>query len=297
MQVCNNWLQKRIDDHGIQSDYNCTSGLQNPERKNTTLGIASVWWNWATRRTTAMTKWPSRPRAPSTSRTWNSTRELMHAWSHVRIVVRFWSSWFAHHIVAQVVRLSYHPCMQGAFLFDFELSIPSNFLFLFIFNLLQFLLHFSHNLEGSSNTAYMAKKGDGLNWRILPPHRLWAQKLRPHGDLCRVLHRFPGPATVFRATVSRNPLCTLAKEMGSTDESFSNTGYEPKDYFLTVTYVEFNQESMTSNGSPRTWITMMPQSVRCSLTHTEYKFITPSEKACLSVSRRRPWPAERSNPL
>ena len=37
----------------------------------------------------------------------------------------------------------------------------------------------------------------------------------------------------------------FAKEMGSTDESFSNTGYEPKDYFLTETYVEFNQESMT----------------------------------------------------
>ena len=33
--------------------------------------------------------------------------------------------------------------------------------------------------------------------------------------------------------------------MGSTDESFSHTGYETKDYFLTETYVEFNQESMT----------------------------------------------------
>ena len=33
--------------------------------------------------------------------------------------------------------------------------------------------------------------------------------------------------------------------MVSTDESFSNTGYEPKDYFLQETYVEFNQESMT----------------------------------------------------
>ena len=37
----------------------------------------------------------------------------------------------------------------------------------------------------------------------------------------------------------------FAKEMGSADESFSHTGYEPKDYFLTETYVEFNQESMT----------------------------------------------------
>ena len=33
--------------------------------------------------------------------------------------------------------------------------------------------------------------------------------------------------------------------MGSTDESFSNTGYEPKDYFVTETYVESVTESMT----------------------------------------------------
>ena len=38
--------------------------------------------------------------------------------------------------------------------------------------------------------------------------------------------------------------------MGSTDESFSNTGYEPKDYFLTDTNVEFNQESMTEQRFP-----------------------------------------------
>ena len=42
----------------------------------------------------------------------------------------------------------------------------------------------------------------------------------------------------------------FAKEMVSTDESFSNTGYEPKDYFLTETYVEFNQESMTEQRFP-----------------------------------------------
>ena len=47
-----------------------------------------------------------------------------------------------------------------------------------------------------------------------------------------------------------NPLCTLAKEMESTDMSLSNTGYEPKDYFLTETYVEFNQESMTEQRFP-----------------------------------------------
>ena len=38
--------------------------------------------------------------------------------------------------------------------------------------------------------------------------------------------------------------------MGSTDKSFSLTGYEPKDCFLTETYVEFNQESMTEQRFP-----------------------------------------------
>ena len=32
---------------------------------------------------------------------------------------------------------------------------------------------------------------------------------------------------------------------------------------------------------------MTPRSRRCFITHTEYRSITPSEKACLSVSRRR----------
>ena len=38
--------------------------------------------------------------------------------------------------------------------------------------------------------------------------------------------------------------------MGSTEESFSNTGYEPKDYFVTETYVESLTESMTEQRFP-----------------------------------------------
>ena len=41
--------------------------------------------------------------------------------------------------------------------------------------------------------------------------------------------------------------------MGSTDESFSNTGHEPKDYFLTETYVESLAESMTEPQFPEQW--------------------------------------------
>ena len=45
--------------------------------------------------------------------------------------------------------------------------------------------------------------------------------------------------------LSSKSLVHFAKEMGSTDESFSNTGYEPKDCFHTETFVEFNQEPVT----------------------------------------------------
>ena len=94
----------------------------------------------------------------------------------------------------------------------------------------------------------------------------------------------------------------IAKEVGSTDESSSNTGYEPEDYFLAETYVEFNQESMTEQRfAEQRFLEGVDyddaQSVRCSLTHTENKSITPSEKACLLVSRRLQCPIERGNPL
>ena len=42
-KVCNNLATDEIDDHRIQSDYKCISGLQNPKGKNSTLGIASAW--------------------------------------------------------------------------------------------------------------------------------------------------------------------------------------------------------------------------------------------------------------
>ena len=40
VKVCKNLVTDEIDDHKIQSDYKCTIGLQHPEGKNSTLGIA-----------------------------------------------------------------------------------------------------------------------------------------------------------------------------------------------------------------------------------------------------------------
>ena len=99
---------------------------------------------------------------------------------------------------------------------------------------------------------------------------------------------------------SSNTAYFALKEMDSTDDSYLLRGYEPKSYDLMESYVEFNQSLWPSNGSPsngssKMWITMTPRSKRCFITHTEYMFITPSEKACLSVSRPRP--SERGDPL
>ena len=43
VQVCNNLVTDEIDDHRIQSDYKCIIGLQYPEGKNSTHGIAYAW--------------------------------------------------------------------------------------------------------------------------------------------------------------------------------------------------------------------------------------------------------------
>ena len=42
-EVCNNWLQIRIDDRRTQSDYKYKSELQSPEGKKSVLGITSAW--------------------------------------------------------------------------------------------------------------------------------------------------------------------------------------------------------------------------------------------------------------
>ena len=51
-----------------------------------------------------------------------------------------------------------------------------------------------------------------------------------------------------------------------------------------------------SKGSSRTWITMTPRSRRYYITDTEYMSSTPSEKGCLSDSRRRPRPKRTVRP-
>ena len=94
----------------------------------------------------------------------------------------------------------------------------------------------------------------------------------------------------------------FAKEMGSADESFSLTGCEPKDYFLTETYAEFDQESMTEQRcSEQRFLEdadyddaaigeMLFNAYREQVYHSQ-------REDCRLVCRRRPCPIERGNPL
>ena len=50
--------------------------------------------------------------------------------------------------------------------------------------------------------------------------------------------------------IRSNTVYSANKEMGSTDESCSHTGYEPKDYYLMETYVESLTESLTQQQFP-----------------------------------------------
>ena len=50
--------------------------------------------------------------------------------------------------------------------------------------------------------------------------------------------------------ISSNTMYSANKEMGSTDESYSHTGYEPEDQYLMEFYVESLTESLTQQQFP-----------------------------------------------
>ena len=202
-KVCNNWLQERIDDHRIQSDYKYKSELQNPEGKTSVLGITSAWWHRARHQwqrdhqgycvcvvkpsTTPMTTWPPRPRTPSTQRTWTLTRECA--------VLLFVSQ-------VRVVMIHTLHCMaQGCC-----------------------ACHLIHACdERFSRACALRRKGYGLFWRLLLPHRLWAQRLRPQGDLRQVLHRVPDPPAVLQARVHRGRWVRWHRTRGYASRSTPST--------------------------------------------------------------------------
>ena len=165
-KVCNNWLQMKIDDHRMQSDYKCKSGLQHPEGKTLHLVLLL---RGDDARQHVRHQWQRDHQDPE--------HHLHSAHEHWR--VKWICAQFPSLSCSVFVTLDCTPhrgssftCARHlmvitwwAYLFDLESSIPFYVLiFSFILDLLHFLLHFFHYLEGRRNPAYFAwKEMDSLD--------------------------------------------------------------------------------------------------------------------------------------
>ena len=89
--------------------------------------------------------------------------------------------------------------------------------------------------------------------------------------------------------------------MGSTDESFSNTGYEPKDYFHTETSVESLTESMTEQRFPEQRfledVDYDDAAIGEMLFNAYREQVYRSQRECLSVRQSSTSVSDRGNPL
>ena len=91
--------------------------------------------------------------------------------------------------------------------------------------------------------------------------------------------------------------------MDSLDDSYLLTGYEPTDYFLTETYVVSFTESMTEQRFPEQRFLEDVDYDDAAIgemlfnAYREQVYHSQREGACLLVSRRRPCPIDRGNPL
>ena len=101
----------------------------------------------------------------------------------------------AHHIVAK-----FHLCASSHAHYNMSVSLRLWALHFFYFLIVLIHLQSLPLLRAllpqpreQQQHFVLRLKGDGVPWRLLPPRRLGAQELRPHGDLCRVLCRVPWP--------------------------------------------------------------------------------------------------------
>ena len=195
---CNNWLQIRIDDHRIQSDYKYKKWTTKCRRTE-----ICTWYCVCVVKpsTTPMTTWPPRPRTPSTQRTWTLTRECAVLFvSQVRVVMI--------HIAlhgSRVLRTSSHPCMKCAVLLR-----P------WILHSLLLPHHPIHPLSPALPSCTSSTTLRAVATLCTPLERRWTLLTTPpssqvmsatpttsKGDLRRVLHRVPDQPTVLQARVFR----------------------------------------------------------------------------------------------
>ena len=158
---------------------------------------------WTVRRPIPMTTWKPR----STQSTWNPTMTWHTWWTRecARAVVSLRSLVLSHSFLWHIAWLKMFACLchlihawSERFLWLpwslHDLQLPS-----LIPHQPQAVPATLQLPRGQVVSHCKLRQGDGVNSRVLLQHRLWAQWLLHHGDLCRVHDR----ATVPRATVPR----------------------------------------------------------------------------------------------
>ena len=240
MQVCNNWLQIRINFNRIESDHKCKSELQNPERKKSVHGITSVWWNRARH------QW---------QRDHQDQEHLQHS-AH--------EHW---HVSAQ---------------------------FSFVSQVLVVMIHTLHRIAQGCCACHLIHACDKrFSSTLSPPFPSTSSSSHSSFISCT-------SSTTLRAAAT---LCTPPERVGTllttptSSQVMSPTPTTSRRLTSSPAQSPWPLHSSPRKGSSRTWNTMTLHSRICFAKHTEYMSITPSEKACLSVSRRRPCPSERCDLL
>ena len=189
-KLCSKWLQERIGDHNIQSDYKYKSGLK--VRIQQLVCYACVVTMHDADTNDDMTTMTLFHTEHINRNTWVYVRSLVHLVSAHRHTLHM-------HRIAQVVSLVFicHPIHMRSWCVRFSLDIDLSILFtLYLTHLLSHFFHFFPPLEVRRQPEHSAQREYGLHWRDLLPQRLWAQRLRLQGDLCRALHRAPEFAAV-----------------------------------------------------------------------------------------------------
>ena len=221
-KVCKNLVTDEIGDHRIQSAlqvHNWTTKIQ----KERTLHLVLL-MRGETERQDARHQWQRDHQDPGHLP--HSAHEPQHVNWCTSPVVRLRSSWSVHHIVAQVVRVSHviHACSERH---SSTLSSP--------FHPTSSTSH-SPSISCSPSCSLavpLAQSSTTLRTVVTLRTGAYdesylstgyeAQELRPHGDLCRVPHRVPDPATVLQARVPRGRGLRWHRAWGDASRSTPST--------------------------------------------------------------------------
>ena len=213
------WKYARNLGYRLSGRWQDKVGQQNPEEKNFALGVAYACWNAVDVQNHLTERWDVRHQ-------WQSENQDPEKHQHEADETQQWRDTLGEHVNLRVV--------------------VTVFLVLVLF-LLSHSFSCTHRM--AQDVREFVSSHPCMKWAFSLTFLISSSPSSSSSHSSSTSSSSFYPSTSLRLS-SKSPVY-FAKEMGSTDESFSNTGSEPKDYLLTETYVEFNQESMTERVCQR----------------------------------------------